>query len=175
MGPRSDERGNSRSQNPLIVKELQPTARALQSPATNSALFVSILRRKTHGFLTVTAFERVPLNFHHLTARVSLHRAAINSVTPSSLSTAPSCERVGLPTGLRRPGIPQFRLLEREPAVSLEFQANGGSSHDIQKADGSQANPFVVRTNGRTLSFPPALAQPQVLLARNPWESPCAC
>lgn len=33
MGPRSDERGNSRCRNPLIVKELQPTCRAIPPPA----------------------------------------------------------------------------------------------------------------------------------------------
>jgi len=33
MGPRSDERGNSRCRNLLIVKELQPTRRAIPSLA----------------------------------------------------------------------------------------------------------------------------------------------
>src|SRR5581483_9780076 len=51
MGPRSDERGNSGYRNPLVVKELQTTARAIQSPAENSPLFVNILGRKTYVLL----------------------------------------------------------------------------------------------------------------------------
>src|SRR5579883_3431637 len=51
MGPRSDERGNSGYRNPLVVNELQTTARAIQSPAENSPLFVNILGRKTYVLL----------------------------------------------------------------------------------------------------------------------------
>jgi hypothetical protein len=74
MGPRSDERGKWRRPNPPIVKELQPTARAIQSPATNSALFVSLLDRKTHNFLAASVFERLPYFRHHLAARAGLRR-----------------------------------------------------------------------------------------------------
>lgn len=46
MRPRLDERGNSRRWNSLIVKELEPTPRAVPPLATNCASSFDILHRK---------------------------------------------------------------------------------------------------------------------------------
>ncbi len=154
MGPRSGERGNSRYRNPRVVKELQTTARAIQSPAKTCPLFVNILGRKAYVFLAVGAFERPSQNLHHLAARVGLHPLPAWCASSRPLSPPLTRNSVVLLIESRTPGIPQSRLPERVPAVSLGFQAAAYSLHGTQKAGGSQANPFAVHTNERMLSAP---------------------
>src|SRR5579885_626628 len=130
-----------------------------------SCLVLDHFSSQTLPFPSVAPFERLLAVEYHGTARVS-HRA---QGLYQELVVPP------WPSASRRLDIPQSRLLEREPGVSLESQANAGSLHYSQKADGSQANPFGVRTSERKLFFPPESARPPVLPERNPLESPCAC
>src|SRR5581483_5322873 len=145
MGPRSDERGNSGYRNPLVVKELQTTARAIQSPAENSPLFVNILGRKPYVLLLLPLSSGL--------ARIFITCPAC-CATSCPLSAPLTRNSVVQLIESRTPGIPQSRLPEREPAVSLGFQATAYSLHGTQKAGGSQANPFAVHTNERMLSAP---------------------
>src|SRR5579885_84097 len=154
MGPRSDERGNSGYRNPLVVKELQTTARAIQSPAENSTLFVNILGCKTYVLLLLalsSGLARIFITWSLASACITCPACC---ATPCPLSAPRTRNRVVHLIDSRTPGIPQSRLPEREPAVSLGFQATAYSLHGTQKAGGSQANPFAVHTNERMLSAP---------------------
>ncbi len=154
MGPRSDERGNSGYRNPLVVKELQTTARAIQSPAENSPLFVNILGRKTYVLLLLalsSGLARIFITWSLASACITCPACCATSCPLSAPLTRNSVVQL---IESRTPGIPQSRLPEREPAVSLGFQATAYSLHGTQKAGGSQANPFAVHTNERMLSAP---------------------